>query len=400
MWKLVVDETDATFDIITFYVSAISSFIGMILSIIFLLITGYNFIVVFWLKKKQNTEDVLSYEMLLLLQTTTFFSCLSYSMLRSNIITNIDVDQFTLFQCTFGFLMTVFFYLISRTLFYIILIHRIKFSFKDTLYRYNEKIYRFYYLTVILLYLYAVCMRLYAAFKVDYIAIYYNTKHNIAYCTPGNHGNVQFFPLARVSGFLIGFIEFILGLGLLFLFAKRLYLIRNVLVRQYLKTDSNSSKQTKKMTTVQLKIKDLFQENDDEINMTMNMSVDDKTDDTKEDEEKGIDSNDNKLDDTDNVFNVETESSSDVLNKYKYKEMINKSHDMIKKQTILLFIGIVSSLLYSMGMVIHPYMIRVVAFSLTLNMICLCLMFSQFDIYWICCTKYGFCACCYVQKSK
>lgn len=396
MWQLVVVEDNSPLNLSINYISAIVGFIGMIITLILLIISVYYFIKVFLTKNMdrnnntETTEDRLSYELLLILEICTFFPCLSNALLKSNIITGISVDQFSLFQCTFGFLMNLLFYFISRTLFSSILIHRIQIAFKDSsTYRINHKIYYLYYTLVIITYLYAVGSRLVVAAQSD-LTLLHNTRHDVVFCTPAIDMNLPFFSIAKISAAIIAFMELIIGAGLLFLFSKRLYLIRNSLIEQYLKSNplntdipSNSSPTNDK--DIEFQQTD-YETQGSETNINIRRKRFAARDIIKLYRDK---------------MNVMNMTDGDVLNQYnqyKYLEIIIRSHQIIKKQTILAFVAIISSLLFWILVIYNPYFVRIVSLDLTLNLIMLVLMFNIFKKYWICCEKYGFCVCCNNQR--
>merc|ERR1712228_337700 len=73
--------------------------------------------------------------------------------------------------------------------------------------------------------------------------------------------------------------------------------------------------------------------------------------------------------------------------------------EIVKKQTILLLFCVCSSFLYYMISAVTLRGINVLCLDIIINSICIFLMFDSAKRYWNCCTKYGFCCCCYISQN-
>lgn len=70
-------------------------------------------------------------------------------------------------------------------------------------------------------------------------------------------------------------------------------------------------------------------------------------------------------------------------------------YDMIKKQTILVFIAMVSWVIYGLWTTSNSVAGFAIGWVFSVDMICAWLMLSTSKRYWRCCKDYGLCKCCY-----
>ena len=81
-------------------------------------------------------------------------------------------------------------------------------------------------------------------------------------------------------------------------------------------------------------------------------------------------------------------------------QSIFKLHDLIKKQSILVCIAILSSVTVWSLVAVVNYFFWWLVWDVSINTICVWLMLKSSRKYWICCGKYGVCACCYCKENS
>ena len=81
------------------------------------------------------------------------------------------------------------------------------------------------------------------------------------------------------------------------------------------------------------------------------------------------------------------------------KRIINL-YNVMKKQTILACVAIFSTFGFQLFITIDPAKASpVFSYDIIVNAFCIWLAFGCMDKYWVFCTKYGFCKCCYMKKT-
>ena len=140
--SLTIDSSDYTSGWWQF--GAVGGIIGTITIFFLLTYTIIQYFKFFVTKKNYNNQllqqrqiNKTVYLLSIIYFTSGLFASSVYSFTRSNIITQISFDDFTLFQCQFGYITSIIFFAINRIFFYILIIKRIKLSFKSTNYEYK-----------------------------------------------------------------------------------------------------------------------------------------------------------------------------------------------------------------------------------------------------------------------
>ena len=75
-------------------------------------------------------------------------------------------------------------------------------------------------------------------------------------------------------------------------------------------------------------------------------------------------------------------------------------HNLMKKQTILVFVSILSTITLGILAIINVNMVFQAGWDTIVNMICVWMMLNTSKRYWICCRKYGLCICCYWKVNQ
>merc|ERR1712066_1050269 len=81
-------------------------------------------------------------------------------------------------------------------------------------------------------------------------------------------------------------------------------------------------------------------------------------------------------------------------------ERIIKLHNLIKKQTILVFIAVLTDILFYVAVISNHFFRSLNGFDYAMNAICIWMMLGTSKPYWDFCKKNGICACCYCKTNK
>merc|ERR1719216_457920 len=82
------------------------------------------------------------------------------------------------------------------------------------------------------------------------------------------------------------------------------------------------------------------------------------------------------------------------------KKSILKLHNLIKKQTILVCIAVGSTTGLAVVSTLDAAGIAVCGWDTVVNALCAWLMLNVSRNYWICCSQYGLCRCCYLTDEQ
>ena len=266
-----------------------------------------------------------------------------YSLTRSNIITSISFNDYTLFQCQFGYITSILFFALNRIFLYVLIIKRIKISFKGSNYEYKP---------ILFLCLYWMMSIVTTINLILWILSQQNLKHEWILITNSNEKSIfcnnqltEDQDIAINVGWII-----LMVIEIAFKFYL-LYLFWNGLFKLY-KTLAN----------------DVIADGPEPI------------------EEQKEDNNGNMKKD---------KIKMDSMEHKKLKFMC----ELIKKQTILLFFGVSSTFIYFMFAAISFEGTTLLTWDCLINSLCIFLMFYFAQNYWKCCTKFGCCCCCYITQN-
>lgn len=79
---------------------------------------------------------------------------------------------------------------------------------------------------------------------------------------------------------------------------------------------------------------------------------------------------------------------------------IIRIYNLMKKQTILACIAIVSSTMIGVSTALNGELIFEFGWDAGLNLICIWMMITMSKRYWHCCKDYGLCKCCYLKTGR
>ena len=325
---------------------------GCILLLILLIYTIVNYLKIFLSKNYKNElqeyqqSNKTIYTLTIIYFFTGLIASMIYTLTRSNIITRTNASNFTENQCQFGYISSILLFAINRIFLYILIIKRIKISFKSTNYEYNPMLFLCLYWIMSIITTLKLILWITSSQSTDSIWILItNSMETLIFCQ-----NKEINPNENVTTNGLEICLMIIEIAFKFYL---LYLFWNGLFKLY-KTLAN----------------DVIAGN-----------IDDEKEEEKQGEEKP-----NKV----------TGIKVDSLQHKKLKFLC----ELIKKQTILLFFGVSSTFIYYMFAAISTVEGKtLLTWDCLINSICIWLMFFYAEKYWKCCTKFGCCCCCYITQN-
>lgn len=296
--------------------------------------------------KSKSTMDNISFYTLIIYLISIIITSSSYAFIRANFITKIDPLQFNITQCSTGYIVGYLGLIITKSIPYFIFLNRIKTVFHNSAYAYNNKVYN----------------GLFAAFIIQVIIMLTLTYLDYNYYlgdewTLFQYEDTKYVFCSHVGDTIITPIEFSLilvfeianSMILLYMFTKGLY----SLFKQQIKTIVHEYDIGVEMEYILME--DVNDEQQPEISM--------------------------------DVFRKSTSVSNAD------KQRVEKLYGVIKKQTILCFFALISSIVFWLSCMIVT--LEQVCWLLVFDCICVWMTFYPANRYWIFCTKYGLCCICY-----
>eukprot|EP01083_Nonionella_stella_P094234 264317_1 len=321
----------------------------------------------------RNKKEIINKTPYLLVLIYLFFGLLqlfALLFLRTDIITRIHPDDFTMAQCASGFILNWFGTFACVAMLYIICIHRVYIIFKGSIYEYKRGYFIILYTIVAILFFVHASLRYYAYLDNSVMVLAEDRDGHVMFCR-----NVVKKSLGPVSLVLVVYI-IIMSATLLYMFVSRLYAIN-----------------AQKMKSFVAKVQRLNNIADvPEIGGAASFSA----------------SSDGAVSPSGSKPDLATVHSIDII----YDAMKNKSetakkimkhdlreivalHDLIKKQTILASIALVSSTSLWCLVFWKSHFFWEIVWDIAINSICVWLMLKSSKKYWELCIKYGPCICCY-----
>ena len=298
-------------------------------------------------KKKQANKQ--TYHLMICYLILSLLLCLCISLIRSNIITHQKHTKYTDIQCAIGYFSHYSLLVISKAFMYNLFNYRIQIIFDNTAYAFNKTIYILMYIIPWYNVLFVITCLYIGQFvenkeTLDW-RLYINDPSYIVFC--GGTLNFRF----AIKLFIIhsGVIEVIMSLTLLYMFSHRLYKLYTTLLQQHVKE------------------------------YLLNYDYDDNDD---------VELQNISMDNADDNCGKGSEERQSI-------QRVVGSRNIIKKQTILLFIALGSSIVYWILAMVYPLMSLQSGWEVMVNVTCTWLMFGCTRPVWDCLTKYFFCKFCY-----
>ena len=308
-------------------------------------------------KCKNASSKKQAYLMIICYFIFTSLASFSYAFVRTNAFTRIQNKQFTNIQCSIGYLMSYLFFYSSMSVLYVIFVWRIHTTLKESAYGYHPYILKALYTFIAIMTILWLFNAIYDSIKAEWRIL---SHHGVSMCANfvtdyDDYAASLFAAIALMTAIF----HFVMNSVLLLMFVKGLWSINKLFIKVYVKehihcnstkdpadTDSDQSDHESSVRTA---------------NMNMNIVLD-------------------------NLQSVQ--SAKHILLLY----------DLIKKQTILVSISVISSVaLWSLNLENNWFSLQIY-WDVALNGICLWLMLGSSQKYWKLCTKT--CArCCYLKEN-
>eukprot|EP01084_Bolivina_argentea_P277931 474672_1 len=296
---------------------------------------------------KNKSTDPKHYYLVICYLITSMSVCLFIALVRSNIITHIPIKDFTDVQCAIGYFGNYSLLIISKAFMYNLFNYRIENIFQNTPYAFHRVFHIFLYVVPWYNVLFVVICLYIAQFidTNDELEWNLNTDNStyILFCG----GTTKFTVAAKVSIVHSSIIEFIMSVTLLYMFIKGLYTLYSTLLNQH-------------------------------INEYINM---DRCDDVE-------------LNHVNRLKSLNIHSSSSRCEKQSMMRVLSLKN-IIKKQTILVCIALISSIVYWILSLFYPSMTLQSCWDIMVNSSCIWLMFASAKPVWGFLSRYCCCRVCY-----
>ena len=355
---LPVEEESTRFTIMI-YTSTIGATLACIISSILLYNVIYNYLKLN--KQKQSSSIKISYFLESGYLISSALASFFYAFVRTNVITRISMDQFTTLQCSISYVMSYNMYCISDCIFYTIYIWRIDKSLKDTAFGYHRYIlYTFFVMIAIPILI--VCSAVsYDALVIPKWVLLEN--NGIGICA--NQAISSSMADNRLSfSLIVGYLLFVYSIlfksigngALLFMFTRGLWKVNALFIKSY------------------------ATEHCDKHEVPNDTSAGDIA-----------------LQRTDiNVIFEKYSNQQTISPRVKHILII---HDLIKKQTILVSITALSSVIFLLLLPVDIRLSVLIHWDTIINVICTWLMLGSSMKYWRYCTKTCL-RCCYRKENS
>ena len=379
---VLTEEITSTPDLIILYIACIGFISAIIITLAILLHVILNCYALFSLAETDDGEfetaqqSKIAFILVSLYCIAVISSALSFGSIFSNLFTTIDPLSFTPTQCIIGYVTFYSLTYLCNTILYILFTWRIQQAFNGSMYEYKSYVYSSIYIISVTLWIswtvYLIFNRgmgSFSEFTVYSIKLSYTDDHDhnesvFAYCATTKPILFRMQIIPALAAF-----NFVLNITLLFMFNRGLWVLNKELMKGYVKEQimMNSSE-------VNMTMPDLY--GPGHIESVANSSA-------SEDLKQIV-----------NVWKTDGNKSVDAV------QRVIKLHNLIKKQTILVCLVVIStSCIASLG-TIDNKMGLMVGWDLCLNAICAWMMLSTSQRYWNLCKDYGLCKCCYLKTGK
>eukprot|EP01084_Bolivina_argentea_P218474 370744_1 len=334
----------------TLFAASIGNIIALIVNTTLLSNLLYHYNAIFHNNNSKSTvrSNKSAYMLVIIYLTCGSIQICSLLFIRTNAITRISPDQFTLLQCRIGFALNWLGIFGSVSMVYVVFIHRIYIVFKGSVYEYKRYCFILLYCMIITLICVTAILRIIEYINEPILSLIFDQTNYILFC---RHALTS-TQLRAVSIVFIIYIMF-MDITLLYMFTSNLYLVHRDRIKIFVENHRNQeSRQQMHLSSGYLSmavVHETIKKKNTEYNLFMRHDV----------------------------------------------EKLFALHDIIKKQTILTCIAILSSVtLWSFIAYDNVYFL-LIPWDVSVNTICVWLMLKSSKHYWICCKRYGPCVCFY-----
>ena len=260
---------------------------------------------------------------------------------------------------------------------YLIFISRIQLIFDGSIYAYKPWIYKTFYIIIILNWLFSTVNIIIWEYQNPYFNVLYDKTSGIAFCY-----NMQ--PKAVDAGvsLTVTAINVILNVSFLCMFNRGLWLLNKEMINRYLQ-DKNL-KQCQSATPIPTMSPSTT------VDLQPTHLVDNISQSTTTSEDMKIIVDRYHVSKSNKDGNMTDESLKRIIELY----------NLMKKQTILVCIAVISTTLLGFGAAMDLEAVKEFGWDFGLNVICVWMMLSTSKRYWNCCRDYGLCKCCYLKTGN
>ena len=375
-------------------------------------------------RQKEESKSKIPYLLFILMCFSGLISVTSYAIIKSSLFINTTQYPFTIFRCKLGYLLTFIPIYIMSASAYVLFVYRIQTVFEGTQYQYPLHIIKYLYTSLIILFiLLTICLII--SSRTTYFALFVfgtNNQHQNTYCATNGaltlHVNMiavgLFFSMHCGFGFI-----------LLYMFTKKLYALQVDTLSQYLKEKSQRAlfrmqiepdfchniENKSPLSTPRSSVMHLSPPvspaaiRTSEHNKVPSISsisttvmemevMDISTMSENEDDEKYEHTRKRTM----TVDEVKKETEKDESNQLK---MVLKLHKLIKKQTILVYVAIMTGAIWLVCVVaVDSWIWNELNWVIFVNTVCNWLMFAESKAYWKFLHKYCCCYLCYCRQNR
>lgn len=283
--------------------------------------------------------------------------CIGYISIFTNFKTSI-----TRLQCKFAWIFIYCSAVIAYTIVNLTFLHRVYVIFKDSAYEYKPCVYKSLFTIIILAPVMILSPIFVGVFKYQQsLSTEYDPSTDITLCSSsfsGQSGTPIFVGISTIIG------QILPSIALLFLFIHGLWSMNKQLMKHFLEEHNTNS-------------------NQEELQPVPTQS-----------NHEVVSSASNVLDEWTKQKTIAREQLRPEV------QRIMKLHNLIKKQTILACISIISTCILGITPVIDLMAGMGLGWDIIINGICLWMMLDTSTIYWNVCKKHGVCSCCYWKTNK
>ena len=391
-----IQYVDSSYTIVRLWTARAGAIIGIVITFILFINVSQNYRTIFSKssssKVKKNklsstTPKKLGFILVFTYIISGLIAQISNLFLRSNSLTLISIDSYNIIHCKTGYIISWIVGGIMISTLYLMFLYRIWIAFEGSVYQYNIYILKsFVGLTIIQL-LVIISDRIIRAFFSDtQWIIEYDPKSGLLYCfADASQGGITVFI------YFLALVYLVINGGLLYMFANGLYKLKKEMTALFA---------VEMQETSQMSLPDL-----NSIGSKSKSKTEKSKSSTTHSEHEDHDGTIVDIDDLARARSTSRSTTKDVhkkhrkhsVNKHKddEKDMITKLHDLIKKQTILAFIPILSTFIWSIWGIFDPLIIQQASWIFLINIVCSWMMLVTSEKYYLFCTKYGLCKCCY-----
>ena len=366
---------------ILFALGPVVSILSLIICIIILIHSLYNYRVIFSRHHQagsRNAQSKTPYLMTIANIILAIFSICSFMIMRTTTVffdpefKNGEIQSFNPFlsielQCKLGWVSFFFPSLLWFCSCPIIFLSRIRGLFKGSAYAFRPCVFKTFHAVIVLILLSHGVYGAIIPFEADWI-IYHEEKFDIYYCgAEYRQRNKAFLTITTV---ITSLMVVCLDFSLLYMFVSGLWKLHKTMIGQFV--------------TEHIEDEDKDQQDDDE-------DIDAVSQRHGTDMSMSIDIVITKYRQSRDFSRDRTMSNA--------AKRIFRLHNLVKKMTILMFISMLSNLAYITFLAVEPMTSQIFGMPMTIKVVCIWLMCANASRYWMCCQKYGICACCYLNVN-